>query len=94
MDGGLSKVDLVVRNGRLLLGGELIEGGLAVDDGVIVAVAKDLSLPVGDTVYDAGGNLILPGFIDIHVRPGASPALATCLTPTPRRPPPMPSRRS
>lgn len=62
-----SKVDLVVRNGRLLLGGEFIEGGLAVDDGAIVAVAKDPNLPAGDTVYDAGGNLILPGFLDLHV---------------------------
>ena len=62
-----SKVDLVIRNGRMLMDGELVEGGLAVEDGIVVAVAKDPNLPAADTVHNAGGNLILPGFIDIHV---------------------------
>jgi len=62
-----SKVDLVIKNGRMLRQGELVEGGLAVEDGVIVAITKEPNLPSADTVYDAGGNLILPGFIDLHV---------------------------
>jgi len=60
-------VDLVVKNGKILQDGALVAGGIAVDQGKIVAVARDLNLPQADNTYDAKGNLILPGFIDLHV---------------------------
>jgi dihydroorotase len=63
----LTKVDLVLKNGRVLCNGHLIDAGLAVDNGVIVAVAKDPHLPDSDYVFDVKNNLILPGLIDVHV---------------------------
>jgi allantoinase len=60
-------VDLVIKNGKILLEGSLTNGGLAVDNGVIVLIAKDPKLPSADKVYDAGGKTVLPGFIDLHV---------------------------
>ena len=60
-------IDLVVKNGKILRGETLVDGGVAVDMGKVVAVARDLNLPQADITYDAEGNLILPGFIDLHV---------------------------
>ena len=60
-------VDLVVKNGKILLGKTLVDGGIAVDGGKIIAVARDLNLPQANMIYDCEGNLILPGFIDLHV---------------------------
>jgi allantoinase len=60
-------VDLVVKNGKILRGKILVDGGVAVDRGKVVAIARDLNLPRADIIYDAKGNLILPGFIDLHV---------------------------
>jgi dihydroorotase (multifunctional complex type) len=60
-------IDLVIKNGRLLVGKTLVNGGIAVDNGKVVAVARDLNLPKAERIYDAKGFLILPGFIDLHV---------------------------
>ena len=60
-------VDLVVKNGKILRDGTLVAGGIAVNQGKVVAVSRDLNLPQADITYDAEGNLILPGFIDLHV---------------------------
>lgn len=62
----MSPVDLVVRSGRLRLGGTWVEGGLAVDEGRIVRLAKDPQLPAADAVIDAAGALVLPGAVDTH----------------------------
>ncbi|NIN52269.1 MAG: amidohydrolase family protein, partial [Nitrososphaeria archaeon] len=62
-----SAVDLIIKNGKILLEGSLIEAGLAVENGVIVSVAKDPNLPSADTVYNAKNKVVLPGFIDLHV---------------------------
>ncbi len=62
-----SRVDLVIKNGKILMGNSLMKGGLAVEDGVIMAIAKKPNLPSADTVYDAKGKIVLPGFIDLHV---------------------------
>lgn len=61
------KVDLVVTNAKLFLDGLIIDGGIAVDKGKIVAIGKESSLPIGDSIIDAGGRLLLPGLIDAHV---------------------------
>ena len=60
-------IDLVVKNGKILVGKTLVDGGIAVDGGKIIAVARDLNLPQANMTYDSKGNLILPGFIDLHV---------------------------
>jgi dihydroorotase (multifunctional complex type) len=59
-------VDLVVRNGKLVSPRGVIEGGLAIDGGVIVAVAKSPNLPEADEIIDARGRVVLPGVLDGH----------------------------
>jgi N-acyl-D-glutamate deacylase len=58
--------DVVIQNGRVIdpeTGLDAIRN-VAVDDGRIVAISE---LPLqGDTVIDARGHVVAPGFIDIH----------------------------
>jgi dihydroorotase (multifunctional complex type) len=60
------RVDLVVTNGLLVTPRGITEGGIAIDDGVIVAVAKNPHLPEADRVIDAKGKPVLPGLLDGH----------------------------
>ena len=50
-------VDLVVRNGIVVTPTNTFEGGVAIDDGIIVAVGKDNVLPDAKNVLDAAGNI-------------------------------------
>ena len=58
--------DIVIQNGRVIdpeTGLDAIRN-VAVEDGRIVAISE---LPLqGDTVIDATGHVVAPGFIDIH----------------------------
>ncbi len=60
-------VNLVVRNGVIVTPSSSFEGGVAVDEGRIVAVGADEQLPAARQTIDAEGNYILPGLIDAHV---------------------------
>ncbi len=60
-------VDLVVRGGRLVSATGTVAAGVAVRDGVIVAVAADDALPEGRQTIDAAGHYVIPGVIDPHV---------------------------
>ena len=74
------KVDLVVKNGLLVTPRGTVEGGVAIDDGVIVTVAKSPHLPKADRVIDARGKPVLPGLIDGHphtTSPPDNPATGT-----------------
>lgn len=73
MTGNMSSVDLVIRNGRVMTLSQSPPQAEAVGvkDGRIVFVGSDgeaenLVGPQTDVV-DAGGRLVLPGFIDAHV---------------------------
>lgn len=56
-------------NGLLLVEGGT-RGGLLLEDGRILQVFHGEFTGEADTVYDAGGLYISPGFIDIHVHGG------------------------
>ena len=60
-------VDLVVRNGIVVTPTNTFEGGVAIDDGIIVAVGKDNVLPDAENILNAGGSYIFPGLMDPHV---------------------------
>jgi dihydroorotase len=60
-------VDLVIRGGTVMPPHGRREGGVAVDGGVIVAVAVDEALPAGRETIDERGRHVLPGVIDSHV---------------------------
>ena len=61
-----SMVNTVIKNGKIVTPHGIHEGGIAIDDGKIVAIAKSPSLPKAEKTIDAGGNFILPGVIDTH----------------------------
>ena len=50
--------------GRVLTAGEIKDGAVYIEDGIITAVGTE-SLPF-DTEYDAGDGYVLPGLIDVH----------------------------
>jgi dihydroorotase-like cyclic amidohydrolase len=73
-------VDLVVKNARLVSPRGVVEAGVAVDGGIVVAVARDAHLPEADRVIDAGGKHVLPGLLDGHSHtflPPETPATGT-----------------
>lgn len=67
-----SGADLLVVNGVIFTGGpEPVPGSVAIKAGRIVEVGPDLKVWRGarTEVIDAGGGLVTPGFIDVHVHP-------------------------
>lgn len=63
------KVDLIIKNGMICADGTMIQGGVASKGGSIVAIG-DMAEYEADKVYDAKGNLVLPGVIDPHTHLG------------------------
>jgi len=68
--------DLVVKNSRLVSPSGILDAGVAVKDGVVVAVARDVHLPKADKVIDAKGNYVLPGLLDGHAHTFLPPETA------------------
>ncbi len=85
--------DLVIRNGSLVdgSGAPKREGDLAIDDGLISQVGGRVGK--GRREIDAEGNLVTPGWVDIHTHydgqvtwddqldPSASHGVTTVVTP-------------
>lgn len=63
---GPLQCDLLIRNARIAdgAGGPLMEGSIAVKDKHIIAVGKIEA--AGATEIDAHGQVVAPGFIDVH----------------------------
>jgi len=68
----MGRADLRVENARVVTPHGEIDGGVAAEDGEIVAVGTESNLPDADRTIDAGGNYLIPGFIDPHVHWGLS----------------------
>ena len=66
-------VDLVITNAKIVNPRSIITGGIAIDDGIIVSVAKDSNLPKADRIIDAGGKILIPGVIDGHAHTSLPP---------------------
>ncbi len=62
-------MNLLVRNGRVIdpANGLDAPGDVLVLDGRVARVGPGLSAPPGTPAVDAGGRVVAPGFIDIHV---------------------------
>jgi len=63
-------VDLVVRNGNLVLPNGVVKADVIVEGGKIAALTKDSSSVKADTTIDAKDKYVLPGAIDPHVHFG------------------------
>ncbi len=66
------KADLVIRNARVVDFKDDYAGGVAVQDGRIVAAGLDDALPDGRRVIDAGGRVLMPGVVDTHCHLGVA----------------------
>jgi dihydroorotase (multifunctional complex type) len=60
-------LSLKIINAKLWLEDEVYEGGLVVSEGKITKIGKETSLTEVDNIIDAGGKLVIPGLIDLHV---------------------------
>jgi len=58
-------MDLMIKNGTIILPTETYQADIAVKDGKIMVIGKGLDLEAS-TVIDATGKLVLPGAIDVH----------------------------
>lgn len=63
---------LLIKNAHIrpIVGPELDNGCLLMEDGKIAALAPSVALPAGAEVLDAGGRLVTPGCIDAHCHIG------------------------
>ncbi|MFA9436736.1 MAG: allantoinase AllB [Candidatus Bathyarchaeota archaeon] len=59
-------VDIVIKNGLMVLPSGITQGSLVIDDGKIIGILKS-SEPKADRIIDATGKVVLPGMIDMHV---------------------------
>jgi dihydroorotase len=58
---------MTLKNAKMLLNGEIVKAGVAVEAGKIIKIAKDTNLPDASQEIDVKGLIILPGIIDAHV---------------------------
>ena len=64
---------LLIRNGyiKTMAGADIENGAILIDEnGKIVAVGADLTVPEGAQVIDAGGRLVTPGCVEAHCHIG------------------------
>ena len=61
----MKKFDLVIKNGTVVTASEMFSADVGVQDGKIVAIAKNIEADA-DEVYDAAGKLVIPGALDVH----------------------------
>lgn len=55
---------LVLRNAKIPIGSELVEGSILIEDGYIKSIGRREY--TGDTILDAQGQPVVPGGIDVH----------------------------
>jgi dihydroorotase len=68
-------VDLTLRNCKIWLNKQLVNYGIAIDEGIITSISKDVNLSNSDETVNCKGNIVLPGLVDVHVHfrePGAT----------------------
>jgi dihydroorotase (multifunctional complex type) len=53
-------------NAKVWLRREIIEAGISIVGDRIIKIGKESALLKAEEVFDAGGRLVLPGFIDVH----------------------------
>ncbi len=59
---------MVIKNGKIITPTQILDGfDVLVENGMIKEIGRDL---VGETVLDAQGGFVTPGFVDIHTHGG------------------------
>lgn len=77
-----AKYDLLIRGGRVVdpAGRRDAVADVAISQGRIAAVARDLPADEAAAVIDARGKIVTPGLVDIHVHTDAEMPPAHCLS--------------
>lgn len=60
------KIDLLLKNTKAILNGDLTPVEIAIADGKIAAIGRAVNIPA-ERIIDVEGNITLPGIIDTHV---------------------------
>jgi len=60
-------MSLKLVNAKLWLETGVYEGGLVTENGAVSKIGKESRLPPAENIIDAGGKLIVPGLVDLHV---------------------------
>lgn len=60
-------VDLVIMNSKVVIGDNIVFGGVSIKNGKIATVCYDNEFPESKEVIDGKGNYLIPGCIDPHV---------------------------
>jgi dihydropyrimidinase len=58
--------DVVIKNGTVVTASDTYAADVAVADGKIEAIAKNLPRENATRVFDASGKYVMPGGIDVH----------------------------
>ena len=63
---------LIIKNGTILdvKNSQLVYGDISILDGKIKGIEKNIETGEEDTVIDAQGKIVAPGFIDAHCHLG------------------------
>ena len=60
-------VDIVLTGGTVVNAADRFDGGIAIDNGKIVAIGDEKGLPDAENVLDVTGKYLFPGVVDPHV---------------------------
>ena len=60
-------VDLILSNMKAYIDFEIVDCNLAINEGKILKIGKETSMPKAETTVDLKNLLVLPGLIDVHV---------------------------
>ncbi|MCD2256585.1 dihydroorotase [Agrilactobacillus fermenti] len=60
-------MSLIIKNGTVYYQGKLTKLDILVADGKVKQIAPHIVAPADSKVYDANGQLVTPGLVDIHV---------------------------
>jgi dihydropyrimidinase len=60
-------VDTLITNCHIVNHDGILDAGVAINKGKVVAIAKDQNLPVAQNTIDGKGNYLIPGVVDAHV---------------------------
>lgn len=60
-------IDTIIAGGTVVTATDMFDASVAIDQGTIISVGKERSLPDADRIIDASGQLVMPGIVDPHV---------------------------
>jgi len=60
-------VDLVLANAKAYVNKSILDCSVAIDEGRILKIGRETTMPKADTMVDLKNLLVLPGLIDVHV---------------------------